>query len=96
MRLDGLAPDAAAWAVRLSRFGFAALGLVLLLVGGFLVLAAWTSTPDRALGLGDALALLLQQPAGRLSLGVVALGLAAYGVYNALEARCHRIAPGAD
>jgi len=81
------------WAKRLGQFGIAARGVVFVLIGGFLALAAWRSDPSEAGGLAQALQVLASQPFGWLLLGIVALGLAAYGLYSALiEARFRRMA----
>lgn len=74
-------------------FGLMARGLVFAIVGGFLVLAAWRARPEDAKGLAGALGTVLAQPAGPWLLGVVAAGLAAYGVFNLLMARYRSIRP---
>lgn len=88
-----LACDAAAarWVVPLGRLGYAARAVVFLLIGGFLILAAWQSDPSEARGLGGALLALQVQPYGRLLFGVVAAGLAAFGAFEFAEARYRRI-----
>ncbi|MBU8538654.1 DUF1206 domain-containing protein [Falsiroseomonas tokyonensis] len=84
---------AARWVVPLGRAGYAARSLVFLLIGGFLVLAAWQSDPSEARGLGGALLALQAQPYGRGLFGLVALGLAAFGAFEFAEARYRRIRP---
>lgn len=79
------------WATRLGRFGIAARGIVFAIIGLFLVQAARRSDANEAKGLGGALAALAQQPFGPWILGLVALGLIAYGVYSVIEARYRRI-----
>jgi hypothetical protein len=64
---------------------------VFLIVGGFLLVAAWQSDPSEARGLGGALATLQAQPFGQVLFGVVALGLAAFGAFEFAEARYRRI-----
>lgn len=76
----------------LGRLGYAALGVVFTIIGIFLIVAALTHNPREAKGLDSALAELLHQPFGPLLLGIVALGLIAYGVYSFVEARYHHIA----
>jgi hypothetical protein len=80
------------WATRSGRFGFIARGIVFLIVGGFLIQAAWYYDSSKAKGLDGALQNLIQQPFGPWLLGVVALGLVAYGLYMLVEARYRRIA----
>ena len=73
------------WITRVGRFGMAARGLVFMLIGLFLFLAAYHHDPSRAQGIDGVLASLLQQPYGIWLLGIVALGLIAFGVYSALS-----------
>ncbi len=63
------------------RFGLAAHGFVLLIIGGMVTYAGWTTNPDRAVGLGEALALLETQPFGRTLLGLAGAGMVAFAVY---------------
>jgi hypothetical protein len=84
-------PAARAWAVRLSRFGTMARGVVFAVIGLFLVLAAYHANPREAKGVGEALRTLAHQPYGPVLLGAVALGLVAYGAYQLLLARYRRI-----
>jgi hypothetical protein len=73
------------WIDRVGRFGMAARGLVFMLIGLFLFLAAYHHDPSRAQGIDGVLTSLLQQPYGIWLLGIVALGLIAFGVYSALS-----------
>ena len=73
------------WIERLGRFGTAARGLVFAMIGLFLFLAAYRHDPSQAQGIDGVLAALLQQPAGPWLLGVVALGLLAFGIYSAIS-----------
>jgi len=77
--------------VALGRVGYAALGIVFVEIGVFLVVAALRHDPNQAQGLGGALRVMEQQPFGRLLLAVVALGLVAYGVYSVASARYRRV-----
>jgi hypothetical protein len=78
------------WAIRAGRFGLTARGVVLGIIGVFLVRAALSADPEQARGLGEALATLARQPFGPILLGVVALGLVAYGIYLGVLARYRR------
>ncbi|MFC7737288.1 DUF1206 domain-containing protein [Roseomonas sp. GCM10028921] len=82
----------AAWVVPLGRAGYAARAVVFLIIGGFLLLAAWQVDPGEAHGLGGALLAIQGQPFGRVLFGLVALGLAAFGAFEFAEARYRRIA----
>lgn len=81
-------------AVALGRFGSAARGAVFIVVGWFVVQAAVFRDPHQAKGMGGALGALAEQPAGRVLLGILALGFLAMAVYCAVAARWMR-APGA-
>lgn len=81
------------WATRIGRFGLAARGVVLALTGIFLIQAARDSNPQAAQGLDGALQTLAQQPQGPWLLGLVALGLIAYGTHMGVQARYGKINP---
>jgi hypothetical protein len=69
----------------------AARGIVFCVSGFFLIQAARQSDASEARGLGEALQVLAQQPYGPWILGIVALGLVAYGIYMVLQARYRRL-----
>jgi hypothetical protein len=75
----------------ICRFGLIARGVVFLIIGGFLLVAAWRFSSGDVVGLQGALQTLQQQPYGWILLGIVALGLFAFGVYSLIEARYRRI-----
>ena len=79
------------WITWAGRLGYAARGVVLWLVGLFVIVAAVQGQPEQARGLGGVLATLASQPFGPWLLGVVAVGLAAYGVFLLVEARYRRM-----
>jgi uncharacterized membrane protein YidH (DUF202 family) len=79
------------WIVRFGQFGLAARGIVFTVIGIFLIVAALHQDPNQAKGLGGALQELSQQPYGQVLLGIVAVGLAAYGIYSLAEARYRRM-----
>ena len=80
---------------RLGRWsgavGYVAKGIALLLVGGLFGYAAATQDPKEATGLDGGLRTLLGTPAGPWLLTLVALGLAAYGVYSVVRAKYARL-----
>jgi hypothetical protein len=78
--------DVARWAVPAGRLGFGARGVVFLIMGGFLVVAAVQSRAAQAKGLGGALEALQAQLFGWVLLGVTAAGLFAFGVFSFVEA----------
>jgi len=72
------------WIDRLGRFGTAARGLVFTLIGMFLFMAALHHDANQAQGIDGVLSALLHQSYGPWLLGVVALGLIAFGIYSAM------------
>lgn len=64
-----------------GRFGYAAKGIAVGVVGGLFVWAALSYDPDKAGGLDDALTTVREQPFGPYLLTFVALGLAAFGLF---------------
>lgn len=89
--LHSLSTQARVGIVALGRWGMAALGVVFAVVGVFLIVAALRHDPHQAKGLGGALQALAAQPFGQLVLGLVAVGLIAYGAYSLVEARYRRM-----
>ena len=79
------------WAERLGRLGYAARGVILPIIGFFVVKAAITYEPGQAKGIGGALATLASQPFGTILLIVVAAGLVAYGAFQLVQAKYRRI-----
>ncbi len=71
--------------------GLAARGIVQGLIGLFVVVAALRYDPNAVQGTSGALQALARPPLGSWAVGVVALGLAAYGVYMLAAARYSRI-----
>ncbi len=91
MRLGEVNGDTRRWIINVSRFGIAARGVVFVLVGWFFVQAAVQYDPSEAGGVSEALTTLAGESYGALLLGVVALGLVAFGVHSILQARYRRI-----
>jgi hypothetical protein len=90
-KLDEMSQTEQTWATRLGRFGIAARGVVFVIIGFFLIQAARLSDASQTKGLGDVLGILAQQPFSPVILGIVPLGLIAYGIYSAIEARYRKI-----
>ena len=79
------------WVTRAGRAGYSARGIVFLLIGWFFIRAALQSDAKETGGLDQALTTLAHQPYGPWLLGVVALGLIAYGLYGWCEAFYRRV-----
>jgi hypothetical protein len=75
------------WAKRIGRFGLAARGVTFVIIGGLVISAAVRADPHQTKGLDEALLTLAEQPYGPWLLGIVALGLVAYGVFCFSRAR---------
>jgi hypothetical protein len=74
----------------LGTIGYAAKGVAIVLVGVLFVVAAVQHDPDEAGGLDEALKSLQEQPLGPWLLVIIAIGLAAFGVYCFARARYQR------
>lgn len=77
--------------LRLGQVGSVAVGASIGLIGVLVVVAAVRFRPQESSGLDGALKTLAAQPYGVVALVVVALGLAAYGVFCFFDARYHRV-----
>jgi hypothetical protein len=71
--------------------GHLARAVVFALIGYFLLRAAIDYDPNKAVSLDGALAKLAQNSYGPVLLGIVAAGLAAFGLYSLLDARYRRV-----
>ena len=89
--LSAMTRNARTWTVRFGRFGLAARGFVLAIIGGFFVMAAIQADPSEARGIDGVLDLMRGTT---WLLGLVALGLIAYGAYQFVRARYRRIRAG--
>lgn len=76
---------------RTGQIGSVAKGVSIGLIGMLVVVAAIRFNPEEATGLDGALKGLAAQPFGPYLLVLVALGLAAYGVFCFFDARYHRV-----
>lgn len=70
-----------------GRVGYIAKGIAFGVIGGLFVTAGISSRASEAGGLDAALRLLREQPFGPYLLTVVAVGIAAYGIYSFGRAR---------
>lgn len=86
-----LAAHPGRFAVLAGKIGYIAKGVALFVVGGLFVLAAWHENSAEATGLDGAMRTLREQPLGQVLLILVALGLAAYGIYSFARARWTKV-----
>lgn len=91
IKTDEMSDKAETFAIRAAQIGISARAVVFIIIGLFLIVAAWQNDPNQVRGLGGALRALAQQPFGAYLLGLVALGLVAYSVFLFVEARYRRI-----
>ena len=77
----------------ISRFGIGARGVIITVLGIFLVRAAMQKDPSEAHGTRDSMLELADAVNGIWILGFVGAGLLAYAFDQALHARCRRITP---
>lgn len=79
------------WIVALGQFGYVARGIVFVLIGAFLIVAAWKFNSGEAAGIAGALRTLRQQPYGPSILGATGLGLFSYGAFEVIQAFVRRL-----
>ena len=77
--------------IALGRFGMFARGVVFLVIGWFIVQAGLHHDPGQVQGFGGAFQFLLNQPFGRVLMGIVALGFVALGLHSFACARWIRL-----
>jgi len=82
------------WINRLGVVGMVARMAVFIMIGGFLIAAAAQHDSRQAVGIDGALKRLVSLYYGPALLGVLAVGLAAYGLYCLAEARYREVEPG--
>jgi hypothetical protein len=76
----------------LGVYGLIARGILFCLVGGYLIDAAWRHDPRYSGGVAGALAGLKRQPYGEWLLGIVAVGLLCYGIYQVAKEPYRKLA----
>lgn len=71
----------------MGRVGYVARGVVFLVTGGFLAVAAWQHDPDDGVGLDAALQKVVEAPYGPYLLAAIGAGLVLFGAFCFVEAR---------
>jgi Na+/proline symporter len=77
---------------KVLKYGLDAHGVVIGIIGGFLIWAALSANPNRAGGVGQVLDTIRYATFGQILLGLMGLGLISFAVYCFVEAR-YRIVP---
>ena len=73
--------------ILMGVIGFLTRSLVFVLIGSFLIFAAWHANPNEAEGFGGVLQTLRTEPYGNMLLLAAAAGLLAFGAFGVAEAR---------
>ncbi|KIL51268.1 hypothetical protein KP77_07800 [Jeotgalibacillus alimentarius] len=79
-----------------GKIGLIARGIVLAMVGFFFIQTAITANPDQSKGLDGALGEIASQPYGQVLLGLAAVGLILYAIYEIIRGRYARMNFGKD
>lgn len=79
------------WASPVCRFGLFMRGVTFLIIAGFFFVAAFRGQPEEAAGLAEALRAVQEASYGWILLAIIALGLAAFGLYSLIEAVWRRV-----
>ena len=90
-KTEQMNPRVRKWIEWIGSFGHLARMVVFGLIGVFLIKAAIDYNPNKAVGLDGALAKIADASYGPFLLGIVAVGLIAFGIYSVSDARYRRI-----
>ncbi len=80
-----------AWMIAIAWIGYLARAVIFVMIGVFLVTAAFHFNAGEAAGLSGALRTLQEQTYGRLLLGAAAAGLFAFGMFQFMQAAWRRM-----
>lgn len=94
-RAERIPRESRRWIAPLARFGFAAQGVVYIIIGSLAALAAfhWGGGTTGSRG---ALVEILSQPYGRIMLGVIAVGFTGYTLWRLIQAIADTEHKGSD
>ena len=87
LEVEGQTGDLGRFYLLIGKVGYVAKGCSIGIIGGLFAWAAVSHDPDKSGGLDDALRTVLDQPYGPLMLGVIAIGIACYGLFCFARAR---------
>ena len=85
-KAERLTRAARPWIERLARYGYAAKGVVYVLIGSLAALGAFEGGGDGPTDSRGALTQIVYRPYGRFMLGVIAAGLAGYALWRVTQA----------
>ncbi len=85
-KIDRMAEDARGWIVPLARFGYAAKGVVYVIIGVIAAMAAYHGGSGDVTGSRGALETILRQPFGQILLGIVTIGLIGHAIWRFVQA----------
>ncbi|MEV1328791.1 DUF1206 domain-containing protein [Micromonospora costi] len=91
LKTGEMSPGTRQLARRLGIAGYVAKGVAYAIAGVLVIVAAVTYDPEKARGLDAALRTLREQSYGTVLLTLVALGIAAFGVYCFLQSRYRKV-----
>lgn len=74
------------WPVLVGKIGLVSRSIIFLLIGIFIVKAAWHYNPEEAFSTGEVLKYLMEVPLGAVIVVVLSLGLMCFGVFSILQA----------
>lgn len=87
-------PAAMRWIDPVSRFGLTARGLLFIGIAGFVTYSALTLDASDARGIEGVMLWVQERAYGRVLLGVLGLGVLAFGAYSLIEACVRRVGLG--
>ena len=90
-KTNAMSPTERRWVTRMGQAGYGARGVVFPIVGIGMLQAALQHDPGRSRGLRDALLEIARSDHGQLLLGLVAVGLLAFGLFMVASARYRAI-----
>ena len=91
LKTEQLSASEERWVTTVGSIGHGARVVVFAIVGVFLIRAAIEYDPKEAVGLDGALLKVAQEAYGTVLLGIVAAGLAAYGLFCFIQARYREV-----